>query len=115
MNFTNVLVAIFLTVIFVANVEAIGTEVHKSCEQRCKDLCVTDYCTEKCMEHCHHPPISPKVMNCHLTCSTNRCSKFRESMLSIFCKSFYSTISLSLQETGEFPTHSSSIEKTDRF
>lgn len=80
MNFVKVLVAVFLTIIFVANVEAVG-EMKMSCKAKCKLLCIINpFCMEDCLKQCHHS-ISPKALNCKLTCSTEHCSKFKEGMI----------------------------------
>ncbi|KAM3250597.1 hypothetical protein P3S67_023013 [Capsicum chacoense] len=54
MNFTKFLVALFIIVIFVANVEG-TSEVKLSCEKKCKLLCILNpFCMDGCLKDCHH-------------------------------------------------------------
>lgn len=64
MNFTNMLLALFFIVIFIANVNGTG-EVKMSCEKKCKLLCfVNPFCMEECLKDCHHGSISTTTQCC---------------------------------------------------
>ncbi|OIT05932.1 hypothetical protein A4A49_61307 [Nicotiana attenuata] len=84
MNFTKVLVTVFLIVSILANVEATNNEAVGddgiSCKAKCILACAlsrTPHCLDDCLKQCQLP-VSPEVLKCNFACSTERCSKFRE-------------------------------------
>lgn len=86
MSFT---MAVFLTVTFLANVEAIGEE-GMSCKAKCVFVCFSSknpFCLDKCIERYCHVLVSPEALNCNCACSTECCSKFGKGI--IFSVNFF--------------------------
>nr|XP_009630680.1 protein TAP1-like [Nicotiana tomentosiformis]XP_016457532.1 PREDICTED: protein TAP1-like [Nicotiana tabacum] len=86
MNFTKVVVAVFLIVTILANAETTNNEVVGddgiSCKAKCILACAlsrTPHCLDDCLKQCSFP-VSPEVLNCNFACSTECCSKFREDL-----------------------------------
>ncbi|KAM3249398.1 protein TAP1-like [Capsicum annuum] len=95
MNFTKVLtLPFFLFMIFVAIMNASGTNAF-TCEEKCENFCVFDpICTSRCIDKtCHPPSISSKALiNCKIACSMERCFKFkRDEELMSSCRKECST------------------------
>ncbi|CAN4124312.1 unnamed protein product [Withania somnifera] len=79
MNFTKVLLTIFLIVTVLINVEATG-EDKISCKAKCILACLvskTPGCLADCMKQCQLH-ISLEELSCNSSCSIERCSKFKE-------------------------------------
>ncbi|OIT05933.1 hypothetical protein A4A49_61666 [Nicotiana attenuata] len=86
MNFTKVVVTVFLFVFILANAEATNNVVAGDDGIACKTKCIlacalsrTPHCLDDCLKQCRLS-ISTEVLNCNFACSTECCSKFREDL-----------------------------------